>query len=83
MLALTCGRSLGCANEDSFVVLVIYLGMVQVHAVHGQLFGIFQEVHLCGGWRHPPLTEQTDQSQQGGVSLAAMSSHPDRRHDSQ
>lgn len=28
--------------------------MVEVHTIHRQLFGIFQEVYLCSGWCHPP-----------------------------
>ncbi len=42
--------------------MTCYLSVVEVHAVHGQLLGIFQEVHLCFGWCHPPDRAEHDRS---------------------
>lgn len=31
-----------------------YLRVVEIYTIHGQLLGIFQEVHLCFARCHPP-----------------------------
>lgn len=33
---------------------MIYLGVMQVYAVHGELLGIFQKLCVCLGWSHSP-----------------------------
>lgn len=53
-------------------VLQLHLRVMQVHAIHGELLGVFEEVHLCLGWTHSPaarmpfmshhLTYRTNQS---------------------
>lgn len=42
--------------------------MVEVHTVHGQLLGIFQEVNLCFSWCHPP--DKRDQMRSTNLSVA-------------
>lgn len=33
---------------------MMYLGVMQVYTVHGELLGIFQKLCVCLGWSHSP-----------------------------
>lgn len=33
---------------------------MKVDTIHGQLFGIFQEIHFCFSWCHPPKSDNSD-----------------------
>lgn len=50
------------------LVETCYLSMVEVHTVHGQLLGIFQEVNLCFSWCHPP--DKRDQMRSTNLGVA-------------
>lgn len=43
--------------------VIHYLSMVEIYAVHRQLLGIFQEVHLCFSRCHPPDRANKKQEQ--------------------
>lgn len=47
-------RRLQIVNSIGGAKLTHYLGVVQIHAVHGKLLGVFQEVHLGLSWCNPP-----------------------------
>lgn len=44
--------NLHTSTRDSLEM--IYLGVMQVYTVHGELLGIFQKLGVCLGWSHSP-----------------------------
>lgn len=57
----------------------LYLGMVEVHPVHGELLGILQEVDLCFPGGHSPAGKQRGGHVAGrprGVGQLSMLSPP-------